>query len=236
VTPPSRRSIIWSFNFAIEGIVYTLRTQRNMRVHLAAAALVSLASLLLGVTRSELVSIVIVAGLVLVAELVNTAVEATVDVATDHYDPLAKVAKDVAAGAVLIASVIALIVGYLVLYEPVRDLLQVGLDHVRFAPPDITVIALAIVLLAVLALKAVSREGTWLHGGWPSGHAAVAFSAATILGYTTGSGGALAMGLFIAFLVVQSRVEAEVHTIPQSLVGAALGVILTSAVFQVFFR
>ena len=115
------RSLLWSFNYAIEGIVYALRTQRNMRLHVDAAMLVarrracSSAS-----TRLEFVAMVFAISLVFVTELLNTAIEAAVDVATERYDPLAKIAKDVAAGAVLVAAINALIVGYLVFFEPAR--------------------------------------------------------------------------------------------------------------------
>ncbi|MDZ4169540.1 MAG: diacylglycerol kinase [Coriobacteriia bacterium] len=235
MTAPSRRSILWSFNFAIEGIVYALRTQRNMRVHVVFAMLIAVVSLVLGIPRLELVAVVFAVSLVLVTELVNTAIEAAVDLSVEQFDPLAKVAKDVAAGAVLVAAINALAIAYLVLFDDVRRVLQDGLNGARLATPDLTVIALGLVLLAVIALKAISREGTWMRGGWPSGHAAIAFAAATIVGFVTGNASALALGYFIAVLVVQSRVESEVHTIPQSLVGAVLGVVLTTAVFQVFF-
>lgn len=230
------RSIIWSFNYAIEGIVYALRTQRNMRIHLGLAFCAAVASLLLGVTRLQLVAVIFAISLVFITELLNTAIEAAVDIAVDRYDPVAKIAKDVAASAVLVAAINALVVAYLVLFEPVRALLSRGLETVRFASADLTVIALGVVLLAVLALKAVSKEGTWMQGGWPSGHAAVAFGAATIVGFMTGSAGALALGYFIAFLVVQSRVEAQIHTIPQVIVGTLVGIVVVTLVFQLFFR
>jgi diacylglycerol kinase (ATP) len=229
-------SLLWSFNFAIDGIVYALRTQRNMRLHVGVAALVAAASLLLDVTGLELALIMFAISLVLVTELVNTAIEAAVDVAVEHYDPLAKVAKDVAAGAVLVAAINAVVIAYLVLFDRVVAVLQDGLSIIRIAPSDLTVIALCVVLLAVIVMKAASREGTWMQGGWPSGHAAIAFGSAVILGFITGSAGALALGLFIAFLVVQSRVEAEIHTVPQIIVGALLGVLIVTAIFQVFFR
>jgi len=232
----SARSIIWSFNYAIEGIVYALRTQRNMRVHMTIAVLVTIASLLLPISRIQMVAIVFAISFVFITELINTALEAAVDVATDTYDPLAKIAKDVAAGAVLVAAVNALIVAYLILFDPVRDILQDGLDYVRIADTDLTIIAMGLVMMAVLIMKAISKEGTWLHGGWPSGHAAVAFGAATIVGFITGSAGALALGYFVAFLVAQSRVEGEIHTIPQVIVGSALGILIVTIVFQVFFR
>lgn len=229
-------SILWSLNYAMEGIVYALRTQRNMRIHIFAAIVVAVASLLLGVRSLELVAVVFAISLVFVTELVNTAVEAAVDVATEHYDPLAKVAKDVAAGAVLVASINAVFVAYLVLAQPAVVFLDKGLQFVEFESSDLTVIALGIVMIAVILLKAVSREGTWMSGGWPSGHAAVAFGAATVVGFVTGSAGALALAYFIAFLVVQSRVEAEIHTVAQSAVGSMLGIVVVTLVFQLFFR
>lgn len=235
--PPlkSRHSILWSFNYAIEGIVYALRTQRNMRVHMALAVLVSVGALLLDVTRVQLIAIVFAISLVFICELLNTAIEAAVDISTEHFDPVAKIAKDVAAGAVLVSAINALIVAYLVLFDPVRGLLEQGLQRVRLSAPHVTVIALGLVVLSVLVMKAFSREGTWLEGGWPSGHSAVAFAAATAIGYITGSGGALLLAGMVAFLVMQSRVEADIHSIPQSVVGALLGIIVTTLVFQLFF-
>ena len=107
----------------------------------------------------------------------------------------------------------------------------------RFASSDLTVIAFGLVLLAVLVMKGVSRQGTWLEGGWPSGHVAIAFAAATILGFVTWNAGALALGYFIAFLVAQSRIEAEIHTVLAGGTSARLlGVVLVTLVFQVFFR
>jgi len=230
------RSIIWSFNYAIEGIVYALRTQRNMRVHLGIAVLAGAGSLVLGVSRIELVAVFFAISLVFAAELLNTAIEAAVDLAIQGYDPLAKTAKDLAASAVLVAAINAMVVAYLVLFEPVRNVLSRGLTHIRVASADLTVVALTLTMLAVLALKAISKEGTWMQGGWPSGHAAIAFGAATIVGFTTESAGALALGYFIAFLVAQTRVEAEIHSVPQVLVGAALGISVVTLVFQLFFR
>jgi len=230
------RSLIWSFNYAIEGVVYALRTQRNMRLHVAAAAIALIVSLVLDVGRMGLVAIIFAISLVIVAELINTAIEATVDLAVDTYDPIAKIAKDVSAGAVLVAATNAVVIAFLVLFDPVRLVAQNGLDWVSIAPTGLTAVALGLVLLAVIVLKAASREGTFLHGGWPSGHTALAFGAATALGFVTGSAGALVLAFFIASLVAQSRIETEVHTIPQTVLGALIGVLIVTATFQVFFR
>jgi diacylglycerol kinase (ATP) len=234
--PTSNRSILWSFNYAISGVVYAMRTQRNMRIHVAAAVATLVSALVLQVETMGLVAIVFAVSLVFVTELVNTALEAAVDVATTTYDPLAKVAKDVAAGAVLVAATNALVVAYLVLFEPVTRVAQNGLVIVEAAPATLTVIALGLTLLGVIVLKALTREGTFMHGGWPSGHAALAFGAAAALAYVTNSVKASVLAFFIAILVAQSRVEGEIHTIPQVILGALLGALTVTAVYQVFFR
>ena len=95
-----RISIVESFNYAVEGIIHVLRTHRNMRIHLAAAAIVLVLALWIGVTRMELVVLLLAIAFVLITEMINSAVEAAIDVATSSFDPLAKLAKDIAAGAV----------------------------------------------------------------------------------------------------------------------------------------
>ena len=100
-----------SFSFAGQGVWYAVRTQRNMRVHLAAAAAAVAAGAVLRISSVGWACVLSAIGLVLTAEALNTVVEALVDLCTDHFHPLAKIAKDTAAGAVLIASAAALGVG-----------------------------------------------------------------------------------------------------------------------------
>ena len=229
-------SILWSFQYAIEGVVYALRTQRNMRIHVGAAIAALVAGLVLGIDRLGLVAIVFVIALVFVTELVNTAIEATVDIATQQYEPLAKIAKDVAAGAVLIASMTALVVAYLVLFDKLKVVVAQGIGVARVAAPDVAIIALGLTLLAVLIAKAAAREKSFLRGGWPSGHTALAFGIAVTIGFMTNSPAATLLALFGAFLVAQSRVEGNIHTVPQVILGALLGTLLPVAVYQLFLR
>ncbi|MDP2181414.1 MAG: diacylglycerol kinase [Actinomycetota bacterium] len=229
------RSLLWSFNYAIAGIVYALRTQRNMRLHTLAAATVLVGALVLNVARWELVALLFAIGFVLVTELANTALEATVDLSIDRFDPMAKVAKDVAAGAVLIASINAVAVGYVVFYDRLALVAEDGLTLARQSSAGLTVIALVLTSLAVVVVKAATREGSFLRGGWPSGHTALAVGAATAIAFTTNSAKTAVLALFIAGLVAQSRVESETHTIPQVMFGALLGFLITTAVFQIFF-
>lgn len=226
------RSLLASFNYAIEGMVYALRTQRNMRLHALAAIIVLAASLFFRIGRFEFIAIVFSIAFVFTAELANTAIEAAVDVATQSFDPLAKIAKDVAAGAVFVAALNALIIGYIVFFARLNDATDLLLTRVRQTPAHITIIAVLLTGLFVLIGKAITKKGTYMKGGWPSGHTAVATSFATAIAFITESAGAAVLAGVIAFLVAQSRVEGKIHTIPQVIAGGLLGILITTLVFQ----
>ena len=103
-----------SFANAWRGILYTVKTQGHFRFHLLAAALVLFAGLGVGLERWEWVALFLTIGCVLVAEAFNTAVELAVDLAEPHIHPIAGLAKDVAAGAVLITAIMSVAVGVLI--------------------------------------------------------------------------------------------------------------------------
>jgi len=128
------------------------------------------------VTKLELIALLISITFVLIAEMLNSAVEAAIDIATTSFDPMAKLAKDVAAGAVLIATTNAIAVGYLVFAGKVADRSSHLLDRLRQAPAELTLVALVLTVIVVIATKAYTGRGTPLRGGVPSGHAALAFA------------------------------------------------------------
>lgn len=105
------RALIASFKCAAAGIVYALKTQRNMRIHVFVAVCALLASYLLKLDPSEWGIILLCIGLVMAAECFNTAIEALVDKVSPEMHPLAKIAKDCAAGAVLICALISVAAG-----------------------------------------------------------------------------------------------------------------------------
>jgi undecaprenol kinase/diacylglycerol kinase (ATP) len=113
--PQTWRGNFWQgFVHAFAGVGYAIRTQRNMRVHLACAALAIILGVFFHISLLDFALLAIVIGAVLVMEMLNTVTEAIVDMVTQSYHPLAKVAKDVAAGAVLVSAIFAVIVGVLV--------------------------------------------------------------------------------------------------------------------------
>jgi diacylglycerol kinase (ATP) len=230
-----RPSVIESFNFAIEGVIHVLRTQRNMRLHFAAAVAVIVVAVAVGVSKIELSLLLVSIAFVLVAEMINTAVEGAIDAATTSFDPMAKLAKDIAAGAVLIASVNAVAVGYLVFAGKAADKTADVLDRVRSAPAQITLVALVLTVIIVIATKAWTGRGTPLRGGLPSGHAAVAFAgwmAATYIVNDSHRFVVSALTFIMALLVAQTRVESGVHSALEVAYGGALGALVTLSVFQ----
>ena len=230
-----RSSIIESFNFAIEGVVHVLRTQRNLRIHFAVAVVVLVLAVVVGVSKIELIVLLIAIAFVLVAEMINTAIEGAIDAATTSFDPMAKLAKDIAAGAVLIASVTAVAVGYLVFAGKAADKSARVLDRIRDAPAEITLIALVLTVIIVIATKAWTGRGTPLRGGLPSGHAAIAFAgwmAATYIVDGSHRFVVSALTFMMAFLVAQTRVESGVHSALEVAYGGAVGALVTLSIFQ----
>ncbi len=235
----SRRSpgLLDSFNYAFEGIIHVLRTQRNMRLHFVIAVVVLVAAIFSDVTKLELIALLLAIAFVLIAEMINTAIEGAIDIATSSFDPMAKLAKDIAAGAVLIATVNAIAVGYLVFAGKVADHSSKLLDRLRDAPAEITLVALVLTVIVVIATKAYTGRGTPLRGGLPSGHAALAFAGWVAVTYVAGTQERFVVStiaLIMALLVAQTRVESGIHSTLEVTYGALLGALATLVVFQVF--
>ena len=236
-----RRSLnlIDSFNYAIEGLIHVLRTHRNMRIHFAVAIGVLVAAVWKGVNRFELIALLLAITFVLVAEMINSAIEQAIDLSTTSFDPLAKLAKDIAAGAVLIAAVNAVAVGYLVFSHAFSTSASSVLDRLRDLPTEVTLIALVLTVLIVIATKAWVGRGTPLRGGLPSGHAAVAFAGWVAVTYILSPKEhrflVSSIMFIMALLVAQTRIEAGVHSTLEVVYGGLLGALVTLAVFQLFF-
>jgi len=229
------RTLIDSFNNAIEGIIYVLRTQRNMQWHFLIAFIVLLSSVFLGVRKEQFIALLFAITFVLVAELVNTAIEATIDVVSTTYDPLAKIAKDVAAAAVLLASINAVVIGVLVFHDKLNKWTTTLVFRLRSMDLYITVASLFIVLILVVAIKTFRGQHTFLSGGWVSGHSALAFALLTAIVFISKSGLIFILGLIMAMLVVQSRIETKIHTPAEVAAGALLGFLVTLLIFQIFY-
>ncbi|HAD03286.1 MAG: diacylglycerol kinase [Desulfuromonadales bacterium GWD2_61_12] len=225
---------IESVNCAIEGILWSVRTQKHLRFHFLAASVVLLCALVFHVSALEFMLLAAAITLVLFAELVNTALEAVVDLVSPDFHPLAKRAKDVAAGAVLIASIGAAVTGYLALSRHLFAPLTDGLNLLGKIPGEIAVIAVLLVTILVVLCKALLGSGTPLRGGMPSGHAAVACSIASSIALS-GSGALITLlAIALAIMVSHSRLLLHIHTVREVLAGAFLGCGVTLALHLLF--
>ncbi len=228
-------SWVESLNCAIEGILWAVKRERHLRYHFVAALAVLFLALFFHVTALEFFLLVLAAVLVIFAELMNTAIEALVDLVTEEYHELAKRAKDVAAGAVLVTSVGAATLGYLVLSGHIFPLFDSQPTLIEQPHGTIPVGALLMTVILVVLLKARYNHGSPLHGGMPSGHAAIAFSIATSV-VLSGSGlliSLLVLGL--ALLVSQSRLLMKIHSPREVFLGAILGTAITLLAHLFFY-
>jgi diacylglycerol kinase (ATP) len=222
-------------NLAIEGIIYSVRTQRHMRYHLLVALAALLVSLFVNISRTEFIVLSMAIILVLVTEMLNTALEVTIDMISEEFHPKAKIAKDIAAGVVLVASIGALVLAYLILYPAFRETLTGGIWRFRTVPHDvITLVALAIVVILVVLIKALVGKGEPFRGGMPSGHAAVSFSLWVSTIYLSGSPQIVVLTLVLAVMVSWSRWSSGVHRPAEVVAGALLGTGVSLLLFLLF--
>jgi diacylglycerol kinase (ATP) len=229
------RNIIDSFNNAMNGIISTVRSERNMKLHITAAAMILILSLFYDLTRTEFLIVCITIALVFICELFNTAIEVVIDTLIGIYHPKAKVVKDTAAGAVFISAILSILVGYFIFYDRVSTSLEIGIIRIKQEPMHITVIAIILTMMVVLLMKAFFKKGTPFSGGMPSGHAAIAFSATTAVALWSNNVNITILFLIISLLVVQSRLEGKIHTVIELLAGAIIGFSVTLLLFQAFF-
>lgn len=219
------KRLVDSFNFAIEGLISALKNEKHMKVHILAAIIIVILAIVINASKVEILIISLSVSFVVITELVNTAVEAIIDLVSPERHPLAKLAKDVAAGAVLVAAINALCVGYLLFYDKLLDIFDGAnkLHVIAGRKGNISILILILVSILVIVLKTFFRKGTPLEGGMPSGHSAIAFTAFGILVFMTSDVRILVLGFFMAALVAQSRVKSGIHSIREVLAGGLLG-------------
>lgn len=227
-------SFVESVNCAIEGILYTARTQKHMRHHFLAALVVLVAALLLRVTLLEFMLLALAISFVLFAELLNTAIEVVVDMISPEFHPMAKLAKDIAAGAVLVAAFGTAVMGYLVLSKYIFPMEKRLFAMVGTGSELGILVSVILVLIAVIILKGVTGSGTPLKGGVPSGHSAVAFSIATSVTLQTQDPLIALLCLILALMVSHSRLLLKIHSMRELVYGALTGISITVAVNLLF--
>lgn len=205
-----------------------------MRIHFIAAIAVLLVVLFLKVSPIEFALLALSILSVLCAEMFNTSIEAVVDLVSPGYHPLAKIAKDTAAGAVLITACGAAIMGYLILAKYIMPHYGEVLAMFGTASDIGTIVSVLIVVIIVVIVKGATGTGTPLRGGILSGHSAVAFSIATAVSINTRDPLISLLSLLLAVMVSHSRLLIKIHTMREVVIGACIGAGITLLVLQLF--
>lgn len=221
---------------AINGIIYATTTQSNIKKQLLIAVFVVIISLFFELSKAEFLIFMFTIVLILFAEMVNTAIETVVDLYTDLYHPKAKIAKDVAAGGVVITAINALIVAYFLFFDKVSN---IGLQFIRniiSSPIHLAFSTVIIVVIAILSLVAMAttNKHKFLNKKFmPSGHTALSFAANTIIWLMTDNIVVLTLSLIMAILVSESRIEAKKHTLSEVVFSASVGIIAVLVIYGV---
>lgn len=228
------RQWLRSANYAIEGILHAAKTQKHLRYHFFSAAAVLLASYILGVSRIEFLIISLSVIAVLLAEMINTAIEALVDIVSPERSEKARIVKDIAAGAVLITAFGVAVIGYIILFPYLTEVFRRGLHITKHSMEETALISFVIVIILVVVSKAYFGRGLPLRGGMPSGHAALAFSAWVATTYITENFFASIITFAAAVLIAHSRLVTKAHTLWEVILGGLMGASVTFVIFRIF--
>lgn len=228
-----QQNLVESFNAAIEGFVYVFKSQRNMRLHFLMGLFAFLLGIILNFSYIELMVLCLTIAFVLFAEMFNTAVEYTVNLVVNlEYHPLARIVKDIGAGAVLLSAMTAIVVGYILFASRVGIRIEDNIMKIRESSWHITFIIFILILVVVVSSKLFLNKGTPLRGGMPSGHSAIAFSIWTVISLLYPNSLVIFLVFIMAVLVARSRVSSQIHSIMEVFIGALVGILITVFTFQ----
>ncbi len=214
---------------ALEGIIYAITTQSNIKKQLIIAVAVMLISLFFDLTRAEFLCLMFTVVLVIIAEMINTAIETVVDLYTDLYHPKAKIAKDVGAGAVVIAAINAIIVAYFLFFEKISTIGLKLIDEVVNSPVHLAFVAILLTVIVIVTLKAAATKNNHKfikENFMPSGQTAVAFAGLTIIWLTTRNVVIFTLSLVLALIIAINRYENGKRSKSEIVIGACVGVMV----------
>ena len=219
---------------AINGIIYATTTQGNIKKQLIIAVLVVIISLFFELSKAEFLIFMFTIILIIFAEMVNTAIETVVDLYTDLYHPKAKIAKDVAAGGVVITTINAIIVAYFLFFDKISNIGLQFIQNIANSPVHLAFTAIIIVIIGILSLiaMATTNKHKLLNKRFmPSGFSALAFAANTIIWLVTDNIVVLTLSLVLAISVAVSRLESKVHKLSEVIFSSCVGIIIVLVIY-----
>lgn len=233
----SGQKFLKGFDYAYEGLVYAINHEKNMKFHFLAAALVILASLFFNISRLEMMFLVFSISAVIAFELINTAIEYAVDLASGgKWLALAKAAKDVSAAATFTTALNAVFVAYLVFFDKFSNFYNSVIIRIGKRPSHLALISISLIIIITILIKGIFYEGhgTAFRGGFVSGHTSVASGLATIGILLTDNNLIVGIMILLALIVAESRYEANIHSVKEIIRGVILGSSVALAIFGIF--
>ena len=220
---------------AVNGIIYATTTQGNIKKQLVIAVIVMLVSLLFNLNTAEFLCLMFTIILIIVAEMFNTAIETVVDLYTDLYHPKAKIAKDVAAGGVVVTAINALIVAYFLFFDKISDIGLNFISNIANSPVHLAFIGIFLTVILIVSFKAfgVSRKNKNLKDKsfMPSGISAIAFAATTLIWINSSNKVVLTLTIFMAIVLSLTRIEDKKRSLFEVLIGALTGVAVITLIY-----
>lgn len=227
------KNFLEALNCAGEGIIVALKNERHLKVHFILLLLVILIALSLNISLTDFCLLIILSGIVIMAELVNTAIESILDMLTRDFHITVKYIKDISAGAVLFVSMISLLVGSLILS---KYIILNQSYNVSENPLFLSSIAIFLTVIFVVYFKALLRKGRPFRGGMPSGHSAISFSIFVSVLMSVDNLFVISSVLILVLFVSLSRYFLGIHKMGEVIFGALLGSSLTYLLFKVFYK
>ncbi len=226
------KTFFTAMGHAIDGVIRAFKTERNLRIDYIIGLFVLISSLFFNFTKTEFACLCLTIGFVIFAEMINSTVEYIVDLVTDKYDDRAKAAKDIAAGGVLIAACVAVVVAYFLFADKLYNATTAVLNSVLSSKLHVLfTITFAVVLLAVI-LKGMLGRGDSYSKAYPSARVTLAFALTTYVYLITRSIFVGAVSLILSIMIAQIRIENTKIRPVYMIISAILGILVVLIVYQ----
>lgn len=213
---------------AVNGIIYGTTTQSNVKKQLVIIAFVMLISLFFNLSKVEFICLIFAVVLIIFAEMINTAIETVVDLYTDLYHPKAKIAKDVAAGAVVITALNAVIIAYFIFFDKIGAMGNSIYTTVINSPTYLAFVVVALIIIIGVALKAAKIKDKKTNKELVVSCQSMLASAAVVATWiVTENLVALSFALILAVMICMNRIESKERNVLEVVLGVMIGILVT---------
>lgn len=227
------KTFFTALRHALDGVIKAFKTERNLRIDYVIGLFVLICSLFFDFTKTEFACLCLTIGFVIFAEMINSTVEYIVDLITDKYDDRAKAAKDIAAGGVLISSVVAVIVAFFLFADKLTMATTSVISTIFSSNIYILfTIIFAVIILAVI-LKGFLGKGSNYSQVYPSARVALAFGLTTYVYIITKSILVGGVALILSIIIAQIRVENTKTRPIYMVISAIIGVLVVLIIYQI---